>query len=362
MALAITGLSMITSVGRDLANSCASIRTGITRPHGIDHFQIVDDETQDTIPVVGHPIRGYAEGFNGVGLWTRLAKKCVHDLRRDLRIDDGDAAAFWGRTVLVAAAPYIDDDRFQSVGDETPALLRDAYLRPLVDELELPIPASQLHAVCKGHAATVAAVALAETLLQADLERALVLAADSYLDTLTLEWLAEHDRLKSAANPVGLMPGEAGACLLLERLDCADRRGARVWAIVEGARLARETHDLFSGEANRGLGLAEAIRLALSTAAVGPFRGDVIADLNGEEWRAVELAGARLLLDGMIARDCSVVLPALSIGDVGAASGAVSVGVAVQSFARGYASSNRTLVVSSSDHGDVGATFLRRPD
>src|SRR5712691_4638960 len=145
MALAITGLSMITSVGRDVATSCASIRAGITRPCQIEHFEIVDDETQDTIPIVGHPIHGYAEGFNVAGLWTRLAKKCVRDLLGDL---DDVGAAFWRRTALIGATPYINDDRFQSAGDETPDLLRDTYLEPLVEDLELPIPASQLHAVC----------------------------------------------------------------------------------------------------------------------------------------------------------------------------------------------------------------------
>jgi 3-oxoacyl-[acyl-carrier-protein] synthase-1 len=362
-ALAITGLAMVTSVGRDAASACGAIRAGITRPREIDYFQVLDDETQDVMPVVGHPIRGFAEGFNIVGLWTRLAKRCVPDALADAGHPDSGAAAFWRRTALVAATPYIDDDRFQSVGDETPELLREAYLRPLVADLALPIPESRLRAVCKGHAATVAALGLADTLLaDPEVQRVLVLAADSYLDTMTLEWLAGQDRLKGPGNPVGLMPGEAGACLLLERPEVAERRGAPVRAVVEGVGVAKEAHDLFSGEPNRGLGLAEAASLALASAnGPRPLHGDVIADLNGEEWRALELAGARLLLDDVLDRDCPLRLPAVSLGDVGAASGAVALAVAAQAFARGYATADQALVTSSSDHGDVAAACVRRP-
>jgi 3-oxoacyl-[acyl-carrier-protein] synthase I len=362
-ALAITGLSLITSVGRDAASSCAAIRAGITRPREIDYFQVLDDETQDLTPVVGHPIRGYADGFNVVGLWTRLAKRCLPDAVIDASGPEAGAATFWRRAALVAATPYINDDRFQSIGDETPELLREAYLRPLVEDLALPIQDSRLRAVCTGHSATIAALGLADTMLgDPEVQRVLVVAADSYLDTMTLEWLAGQDRLKGPGNPIGLAPGEAGACLVLERPEAAERRGAPVRAVVEGVGLAKEPHDLFSGEPNRGLGLAQAASLALATTAgPRPLYGDVIADLNGEEWRALELAGARLLLNEVLDRDCPLRLPAVNLGDVGAASGAVALTLAVQSFLRGYATADHVLVTSSSDHGDVAAACLRRP-
>ncbi len=52
-------------------------------------------------------------------------------------------------------------------------------------------------------------------------------------------------------------------------------------------------------------------------------------------------------------------VPAASLGDVGAASGAVARGVTARSFARGYARGPATLIVSSSERGDVGALVLR---
>jgi 3-oxoacyl-[acyl-carrier-protein] synthase-1 len=51
----------------------------------------------------------------------------------------------------------------------------------------------------------------------------------------------------------------------------------------------------------------------------------------------------------------------VSLGDVGAASGAVALAVAAQAFARGYATADQALVTSSSDHGDVAAACVRRP-
>jgi 3-oxoacyl-[acyl-carrier-protein] synthase-1 len=124
--------------------------------------------------------------------------------------------------------------------------------------------------------------------------------------------------------------------------------------------MAKEANDFFSGMSNRGVSLSKAIQQALQAdGATASFSGDLISDHNGEEWRAVELAGARLLLDTQLNRDASLILPAACIGDVGAASGAVAVGVAVRAFMRNYASSDRVLVLCSSDHGDVGAILLR---
>jgi 3-oxoacyl-[acyl-carrier-protein] synthase I len=143
-------------------------------------------------------------------------------------------------------------------------------------------------------------------------------------------------------------------------MDAARKRGAMVHAIVDGVGVAKEPDDLFSGRNNRGVSLAQAIQQALQVGGISsPFRGDVISDHNGEEWRAVELAGARILLHAHLGPDAVLVLPATCIGDVGAASGAVAVGVAVRAFIRHYASGDRSLVLCSSDHGDVGAILLR---
>jgi 3-oxoacyl-[acyl-carrier-protein] synthase-1 len=249
-----------------------------------------------------------------------------------------------------------------STGDEKPELITAAFLLPLLENLGLPIAPGNVYPVCRAHAAVPAAVALADRLMStSSIKRTIILAVDSYLDSFSLEWLARHGRLKSDENPTGLMPGEAGACFLVEEIDAARKRGAKIRAVVTGVGVAKEANDFFSGLNNRGVSLCRAIQQALQVdGAAASFSGDLVSDHNGEEWRAMELAGARLLLDAQLNRDAPLILPAACIGDVGAASGAVAVGVAVRAFARNYASSDRALVLCSSDHGDVGAILLRK--
>lgn len=353
---------MITSVGRDLAHACASIRAGISRPRDIDYFEVLDPETQDMVPLVGSPIRAYTEGFTLVGLWIRIAKGCLLNLVQRSNLPDKSHRSFWQESALIGVTPYIDDDRFLSKGNETPDLIKEAYLYPLHEYLDLPILIKNLYTVCMGHTGTITAIAMAESLISSsDIRRVIILAVDSYLDRLTLEWLAKYERLKSAANPTGLAPGEAGACFLLESASTCEQRNTPFLAAVESVGLEKESQDFFSGEINRGVGLSRAIEQALRNAPIElPFIGDLISDQNGENWRACELAGARILLHNKVSPLCSLVLPGISIGDVGAASGAVSLCIAVQSLVRHYSSGDRTLVLTSSEHGHVGAACVKR--
>ncbi|MFY0533727.1 hypothetical protein [Nannocystis pusilla] len=86
----------------------------------------------------------------------------------------------------------------------------------------------------------------------------------------------------------------------------------------------------------------------------------VYCDINGERYRSEEW--------GMFAMRSHQALRSLqyetfcgSIGDVGAAFGAVAMVVAAQSFARGYARGPRALVMGGSDSGTRGAMFLHDP-
>jgi 3-oxoacyl-[acyl-carrier-protein] synthase-1 len=360
MSLAISGLGVISSVGRSAAQACASIRAGISRPETIDYFHLLDPETQEAVPLAGHPIRGYTEGFTVTGLWVRLAGGCLSDLMKHGGVPDRTDTGFWQKTGLIAVAPYIQGDRFLGDGSETPELIKQAYLYPLHEYLGLPIPISRLHVVCMGQTGTIAAMALAESLtMDRDIERVILLAVDSYLDSLTLEWLAKYGRLKGGENPTGLAPGEAGVCIMLERLDVCRLRGAPIQAVVEGFAVGKEPQHLFSQGVNRGAGLSKVIRQVLARTGPLPFSGNIICDQNGENWRAAEITGALMSLNTLISPDCVLILPATSIGDVGSASGAISVCVGVRSFLRGYAQSGCCLITTSSEQGDVGAACLK---
>jgi 3-oxoacyl-[acyl-carrier-protein] synthase-1 len=360
MDLLITSLGMICSVGHDVATACASVRAGLSRPKPIPHFSILDPETQEPISLNGYPLAGFAEGFNIVGFWIRVGLAALEDLIAYGHLPGPTDVAFWSNTGLIATTPPVNDARFESDDSITPDFMKKAYLNRLLQVFPYPLRAANLDIVCVGHGGAIRAIERAQAMIsERGMERVIVLAVDSYLDPMTLEWLAVRDRLKTAENPVGLIPGEAGACFLVETRTSAQRRQGRAVASVAMPGLSLEPNHFFSGNLSQGEGLEAAARGALSSAASRqPFEGLIFSDCNGEEWRAYELGCARVRLSSDVGPAATFMFPCMSLGDVGAASGAVAVCLAARSLERGYAGYDRVLVLSSSDYGHIAAVCV----
>lgn len=360
MRVVISGCGLVTAVGRSAPASCAAIRAGIARPRRVPYFQAVDEEKQEEIPVTGYPIQGYTEGFNMVGRWLRLARGALRDLLSLPGLPNAEDSRFWQETGLITVTPRPNVARFQNEDGEGEEALRQAFLRPLYNALSLSLSHRHIESIGQGHAGTAEAVRRGmEWLAQGTLDRVLIVAVDSYLDPLTLKWLASSRRLKMETVPTGLSPGEAGACLLLETEPSAARREASARVFLSGAAVGQERNSFFSGEPNTGAALAECIRDVLEQARQkGGFSGDVYSDLNGESWRAMEWGSALVRLAGQV-DEPRLHLPCVSVGDVGAASGALSACLAVHELSRGHVRTNHALVVSSSDGGEVGCLSLQ---
>jgi 3-oxoacyl-[acyl-carrier-protein] synthase-1 len=89
------------------------------------------------------------------------------------------------------------------------------------------------------------------------------------------------------------------------------------------------------------------------------FRVDnILCDMNGEPYRAEEYAFASLRTDSYFADSSHFIAPADCWGDVGAASGPLLVGLAVEGHAKGYLAGSRTLVWTSSEGGDRAAAII----
>lgn len=352
----VSQYGLVTSIGRDADYVAAAIRAGISRPHGIDQFQLVDPTTMEPMPLIGHPIHGFTEGFNLIGLWLRVVGGAVDDLLSRLSPTQQKAPRFWEDAALIAATPYLDGDRFLVKEPPPVDTLRKAYLEPLAQQLALPIPLARYHLVSKGHASVAHALLLARDLLQtAGISRVLIVAADSYLDALTLEWLAANRRLKSPENPAGLAPGEAGACLLV-----TNRQESENVATISGAATTMSSPQTPTDNQNVGQGLSDAIHLSLTSANMETiFQGDIVSDQNGEFWRAQEFSHARLLARSVLSMHSRLILPAVSLGDTGAASGAISICVALRALRRAYSTSAEVLSLSSTERGDHAAMLIQ---
>jgi 3-oxoacyl-[acyl-carrier-protein] synthase I len=352
----ISGLGMISSIGPDVATSCAALRAGLVRPREIPYFSLLASESQRATPVIGRPIHGYTEGLGTVALWIRLGLACLQDLIGFGRLPCNSDGTFWSMTGLIAATPSLDSSRFDSDEPITSEIIRADYLEPLIGLLDYPIRQRNVDSICIGHVGAISAVKRAQTMItRQQVERVIVLAVDSYLDPSTLEWLDEHNRLKTADNPVGIIPGEAGACFMIESRASSTKRSATICAALGDPALGEEAH-FPSDDPITGVGLSTTLSEALLRAAVRRlFEGDVISDCNGEPWRARELGSARVRLSDKLGSRANFIFPCASLGEIGAASGTVAVCAAARSLQRGYATGEAVVIISRSEQGEVGA-------
>jgi 3-oxoacyl-[acyl-carrier-protein] synthase-1 len=356
---AITATGAVTSVGYTASASCAAIRADVSRPHPIE-VPFVDAETQELVPLTGHPVAGYTDGFQLLGRWLRLARGAMADLLAQPGVPPVEDAAFWGRTALVAVTPRPDDDVFLTEPGGALAAIQADFVGRLSTVLRIPFAPSGVELVARGHAGAILAAEAWFARLGTKVDRVLVLAVDSLLDPLLLQKLAADRRLKSDDEPNGLMPGEAAAAFLVETPPSVRRRGVRAQAAILGAASGVEAAGDGGEPACSGRALASSLtRLLDGLQPTRPFSGDLVLDLTGESWRARDW-GSALVRMGRGLGDHRLHLPATSIGDTGAASGALGICFGVHLLRRGVARGD-VVVLSRSDAGEVACLALGHP-
>ncbi|OLD92129.1 MAG: hypothetical protein AUG84_02150 [Chloroflexi bacterium 13_1_20CM_4_66_7] len=177
---------------------------------------------------------------------------------------------------------------------------------------------------------------------------------DCYRDLYVLGTLDMEQRVKSAANLDGFVPGEGAAFLLLSRADA----GAGPLAAVTQVAQALENGHLYSEQPYRGDGLAVAIQqLVQLGAAAGPIQ-EVYSSMNGENHWAKEWGVAFVRNAPAFLQDHGMHHPADCYGDTGAACAVLMVGLAALGIKQGYRRSP-ALVYGSSDRGQRAAVVVK---
>jgi len=358
--IAVTATALVTGVGHTTASACAAIRSGVSRPSTTREFYVLDRETQDLAPLSGFPVTPWLEGFHGVGRWMRLARMCLTETESALPLDPAARADFWLRTAIALVTRPLDPAQLAaSEAEDLQAIVLERFLRPLCELAGFNVEARQLAVVACGPVGVAKAVQTFVPRMQAhEFDRVLVIAVDSWFEPFLVERLLGAGRLKSDEQPVGLAPGEAAACVLLETTQSAQGRSANVLSYLGRITAAQEAVDPVSAAHASGPGLAQAVAGALHDAETG-FSGDVFLDLNGEPWRAHQWGTAAANLRAKLVQ-AKLHLPATSIGDTGAASGAVGICLASESFRRGWAKGDSALVVSSAEWGETACVRIER--
>ncbi|NMO15071.1 hypothetical protein HPC49_08230 [Pyxidicoccus fallax] len=306
-------------------------------------------------PVNVCAIPGVTLGFSGVGRLVAITEDALADLAARISL------TALGREAGVFLA--LPDISVPGASPRSRAATQEALGRQVLGR------ALEVHSVSwsedrwRFFTGGSAGFALALAAARQELERrtfdvAVVGGVDSLLEPEHLRFLLAERRLKTADNPVGLLPGEAGALLVLRARARGGTGGRNPQVEFTAVHTAVEPRAWEPGAMPDGSALATCV---LNVLGASPEQDVVfLCDLNGEQRRAWEWGSALVRLKSHVPSlgDSPAWVPATSFGDMGAAYGAVAACIALRAFERRYAPARRFVVVSQSDSGDRSAFSL----
>ncbi|MBJ6761927.1 TIGR02270 family protein [Myxococcaceae bacterium JPH2] len=387
-ALAVTGLGLVSSLGDGVVGSCAAARVGIARPEALAGTSCVDEDSGEELPITGHAIPHLTQGFSGVGRMVRLGVAALADLVHQTGLTAGPRTGIFlnlpSGFLLAAAERHVretakrealasgQDEGSSEVerSEEEPSLaeqLRERYSRTLLPRLlaqaALPGGVSREEVFFGDSPGFVTALRAAEHALRSgEVERCIVGGIDSLVEPEWLDALEQLRLLKTPNRPVGLMPGECAAFVLVEKTNAPARRGAAVHAYIDAMTSAAESTHMFSGRPHLGVALTSVLNETLGLLEDrGRQTGLVFADLDGTTQRAQDWGYAQVRMAGSPLRELPTWHPADAWGGVGAATGALAVCMASRSFARGHAPASGILAWLWGWAGERAALHMRAP-
>jgi 3-oxoacyl-[acyl-carrier-protein] synthase I len=364
--LAITGIGMVSPLGLDAQTGCAAARAGLSRAAALDSFKIYSKGAWSHVGVTGHAVREFAGGFEGFGRFVRLGSGALADL---LRGPGDPRGGDWSRTALCVSLPsgYLrgeqERDPAANLADNgsataMSAALADSLLARLCELASIAIPVANHVSIFEDQAGFARSLLRAWHLVSTGVaDRCIVGGIDACTDEAHLAAAHHFNILKTEDQPSGFQPGEGAAFLMLESSAAAAARGAQITGRIETVAIGKEATARCARKPALGIGLAETIGCCLESLTPQGAVGWILADLNGDAFRAndwgyalVRLVAAHPELGG-----CQVVIPAESFGETGAAQGALAACMAVRAFARKYSPAPRALIWLASYSGERGA-------
>ncbi len=211
----------------------------------------------------------------------------------------------------------------------------------------------------KGHSSGLLALHQAKEMIENQVfDYVMIGGVDSYLDNDTLTWLEESGRLMCSYNENGFIPGEAAAFCLLASQKTIENTDISGKARVVQTSCTEEKNTLASKQLCLGAALTQAIQTCLAGLKDGELVDQVFCGLNGEDYPSREWGYSSLRLRKKLDQNHTLNTGTGSWGDVGAATGPLSICHAVHSGEWGYADGPLTLLFTSSLGTDRAATLL----
>ncbi len=385
IALHVAGIGMVTAIGDDTHNTIVALAAGAKRVRRANLTDLAGDRISGAF---AFPVRAEHEGFARASVlaWPALVE-CLDEMgpvdgptglivctplpwstREARQAVARDARQSVPRDVR---QPDLRDARQPDLRDVRQPDLRDArQAAPLAEDVATAtaqsadnwplvvdalaheiearganVPSGLRLLVRRGHASGVLALRTAAQLFERQQAAQVVIGGlDTHGEPATLERLDRLGLLKSRRSPGGFLPGEASAAVCVRPASGRERG-----VLVHGVGVEVETEAPGSARS-----LTAAVAQAIDAWGGDPATiGAVAIDLNGESERAREWCCAATKTIYRQRATPVLLHPADRLGDIGAASVPLLVGLVVSAQTPGPA-----LVVASSRDGLRGAAVV----
>ena len=193
----ITACGMVCPIGLTPASACAARRAGIS---GLKELRI---KYRDQ-PIIGAYVPGLEPTLFGS---ARILELLVRSLSGVIQTASNDS---WTKVPLLVALG--EPHRPGGSGN-----IEDSVILQIQARLGVHFHPTFSTVFSLGHTAGFHALRSARELLKSGIHACVVVAADSLLSSHTLSWLDSQFRLKTEANPDGIIPGEAAAAVIVQK-------------------------------------------------------------------------------------------------------------------------------------------------
>lgn len=334
MGIAIERCGIVSSVGLHPSSACAAMRCRL------NNFRETSFQLGPEANVLGASVPGIAA--RGVQRLYVMAKDALDQAAESL-----SAQKRLDIPLLVCVAESTRVGRLTDLDKSLSALLRQAGYGVN--------PHSGLFSL--GKVSVVAALRYAQKLFaEQKADRVLVVAVDSLLNQQTIQGLLSAKRLQGLSEKSGLIPGEGAGAMLLSTAAAATDPRLQILGIGQDVEAAQLSNDV----PVRGQGLKSSVEHALSQAQVQPSQlGLRVADLSGESFHFEDAAMAMTRLSAINPMPGILWLPAESLGDTGAASGAMALAWLHEAAQRGYTGCRYALCHFANDDGHRAALIAQ---
>jgi 3-oxoacyl-[acyl-carrier-protein] synthase-1 len=337
----VVGVGMMTAVGLTTAETATSVRSATMlfaeTPMRDQRFEpfVLAEVVEDGLPEL---VKEVAEAPGLTSREARMLRLATMPLRECL----GPLKAGTAAPGLILALPE---------AQTTLPLDGKKFLQLLAQQTGNTFNLKQSAAPHVGRAGGLAAIGQAmETIRQGKAKLMVGGGVDTYRDLYVLGTLDLERRVKSSAHLDGFIPGEGAGFVLLASPDAAAGAGLTPLAGISPVFQGMESGHLYSKEPYKGDGLAMAVEKLASSGAAKPPIAEVYSSMNGESHWSKEWGVSFIRNKAGFLPDHGIHHPADCLGDTGAASGPIMLGLALHGIQNHYRR-DPCLVYCSSDRG-----------